>query len=940
VAPEIRALGDLDAADADVLSPLDELDLPPALAPEQRRGALARLVQAWRSAQSAPPLPPSSALAAADELAGLIDQAALAGDVDWTQLTGLSLSTDLAEHWRLSAEFLRIVAEHWPAYLAETGAMDAQRRRRLAAERLAARWADTPLPHPVVVAGSTGSAAASRILMRAVLALPKGLVALPGLDLDIDPAGWKLVARAPSHPQHALHAALRAIGRQPEDVRPWPGAPETSDQRARRRLVNLALAPAEATGGWNERLAALARPGSAADLVRRGLSGVRLIETEDESEEALVAALLLREILEQANRTAALVTPDARLAHRVAAILGRWSLDIAPSAGAPLLATPPGSLLVLAARWALDPADPVLLLALLKHPLTGLGWTAAALDARVRALEAHMLRGPRRWTDLAALQARAAVDEAPAPAIELLDQLARIHADTTSPLLGRHLLGADVEALSDLALRLCASGDDPDGLRLYGGRAGQLAAQMLEQMARLVDALGGVPCDRLPDLAETLAREIMTPPDAPEHPRIAIWGPLEARLQSRDRMILASLNEGSWPRLPSADSLLNRRLRREVGLPDPDERIGLSAHDFAQLASAPELVLLRARRVDDKPAVASRWLWRLRTLAGGGLGDRNLAETLLKPHDAADPVRWARALRSPPLSPPMKPPEPRPPVALRKLTRFSPSRVGRLIRDPYSDFAERVLGLRALRRPGEPLDALARGTAVHAAIEAYARSANPSSGLLERLLVDRLTEAGADADIIELERPLWLAAAEALLRWQAGRAAKVRRVELESQASIQIPAPHGDIELLAKADRVELLADGTLAIIDFKSGAPKTAPQVQSGLEPQLPLEAAIAARAAFGGVGPAETSEMIYFQLGTARAALKDGNGKPLAFKDAGPMDVAEAALNGLLGLVERYADPGQPYLSKPRVLNIKLPADYDRLARREEWANEEGEE
>ena len=104
-------------------------------------------------------------------------------------------------------------------------------------------------------------------------------------------------------------------------------------------------------------------------------------------EQALVAALLLRETLETPGRTAALVTPEASLARRTAAILERWGIDIAPSAGVPLSRTAPGSLLLILSRWIAKPADPVLLLAVLKHECVLLGRDPDAYRAIVSAME-------------------------------------------------------------------------------------------------------------------------------------------------------------------------------------------------------------------------------------------------------------------------------------------------------------------------------------------------------------------------------------------------------------------------------------------------------------------------------------------------------------------------------------------------------------------------
>jgi ATP-dependent helicase/nuclease subunit B len=211
---------------------------------------------------------------------------------------------------------------------------------------------------------------------------------------------------------------------------------------------------------------------------------------------------------------------------------------------------------------------------------------------------------------------------------------------------------------------------------------------------------------------------------------------------------------------------------------------------------------------------------------------------------------------------------------------------------------------------------------------------------LDELIVEKLLEAGAAPEFVELEKPLWLRAGQAYLRWSAQRQTRRKTFATEQKAAIMLDTAVGKVELRATADRIEKLADGTLAIIDFKTGEPKKPKQVQSGLEPQLPLEAAIAARTAFGPIGPAPTSELIYFRLALSARTMDEDNGEPLAFDNADAMDVAAKALAGLVKLIGEYADPAQPYLSKPRVEFAWSVSDYDWLARRAEWTTDEGGE
>ena len=940
IAPHIRTLGDVEEDETpDAIGP-ESLDLPPALSSARRRGALARLISAWRAAQGEAPLPPTSALAAADELARLLDQAAMAGDVNWDKLAEIAPEADLAEHWRKSADFLDIVVHAWPLHLAENKVIDPAERRRRAAELVAERWLKTRPRHPIIIAGSTGAGAATRALMKAVLQLPKGAIVLPGLDPDLDLSGWAAVARAPSHPQYVLLQTLQSLGVGPQAVEQWHVADETGHQRARRRLLNEALAPAEATRDWTERLIHLAKPAGAADLVNDGLKKLSIIEAEDESEEALVAALLLRETLESKTATAALVAPEAGLGRRVAAILGRWGISVGPSAGTPLNRTPAGSFILAVMRWARDPADPVLLLSVLKHELAGVGRDPKTLGDTVSRLERRALRGPRLSPTLRHLAVRLRADERLREA-DLIRDVEEIYAPYADDLAAIITEGAGAaEAAARLCEQLAATPQRPTGDRLWTGRSGAMAAQFLEQVAQISAEMGGTTGEAWLGLAEAVASRMIAAPEAPEHPRIAIWGPLEARLQRRDRMILSGLNEGSWPKLAQADAFLNRALRKKLGLPDPDERIGLAAHDFAQMACAPEVILLRAKRVDGKPAVASRWLWRLRTLAAGGLGDRNAADEAMTLPPEQDALSWAHTLRAPGDVAAAKPPQPRPPANARALDEFSPSRIAQLIRDPYADYARKILKLDALRRAGEEPDAMARGTAVHAAVDKFERSHD--AGSLDALIIEALAAAGSSPELIAFEHPLWLRAANAYLRWTTSRRPRVRMYETEKRAETLIGTDIGPVRLHAKADRIELLDDGTLAIIDFKTGAPKTPAQVFSGLEPQLAIEAIIAASAGFGDIPPAQTSELIYVRLSTSAATASEKNGEPLDFskQESSTPEVIAKTLEGVKRLIGFYGDPDQPYLSKPRAEFTWTASDYDRLARRAEWTVEEGDE
>ncbi len=938
--PEIRALGDLESQEPPVGTEEAIAGLGPALPPATRLGELARLVLAKADAEDLD-MPPRAALSAAQELAALLDQASLSGNVDWSKLPSLVENADLAHHWERSVRFLQIVADAWPTYLSEIGAMDPFARRLAVAGALAGHWATIPPQSLVVIAGSTGATPASRELMSAALTLPKGLVVLPGLDRDISKGSAIEIHRDASHPQHALMQTIRHLNCESSDIPVWPGAEPSLSGFARAELIHEALAPATQTSDWLKRLDEISGKDDPATFAIRALEGLSLIEAEDEAEEAMCAALLLRETLETAGKTAALITPDAGLARRISALMKRWDVSVPPSAGIPLLRTPAGSFVALVLDWAIDPGDPVKLCAVAKHAIQG---DTAELAEQ---LELHFLRGPRRWRTLHDLVARLQTQVSAEQNARRRSQLTRIadYAKSMAELIDLHapdLRGDEAlhgqqaaEQVALLAEALLETDKTLSGTRsLWSGKDGEAAAKLLENMAEASCPLGALPTNAMPGLLEMLASGVSVPSSEVSHPRLSIWGPLEARLQTADRIILAGLSEGVWPNLPGADSFLPRHFRQRLNLQDTEARLGLSAHDFAQLACAPNVTLLTSKRRDDAPAVHSRWVWRLQTLAEGALGDK--AKAALAP--AEDPRIWSAALKEVAETHPatFARPQPSPDIAHRP-KKLSVTRINTLQRDPYAIYAERILRLRKLDRLDAPIDARQRGTAIHAALEKFEETGRSKSAeALLGLLEEELRHAGQGDDEILSARAIHQRTVEWYLsEWRSPRSDHVQQIWLEVDGETTFDV-HGEAFVLsAQADRIELLKDGALAIVDFKTGAPPSNPQINAGLEQQMPLQAVIAEDGGFSGVPAKSVAALEYVAF---KAAYKASQ---IELKNKSVSDLASSARNGLQTLLEGYARPDQPYLSVPRIQFISQYAgDYDRLARRAEWAGEVSDE
>ncbi|MEM7169979.1 MAG: double-strand break repair protein AddB [Pseudomonadota bacterium] len=961
ILPRLVPLGDVDEEELVLSQDLDGpsgqlgLSLPPAVNPLSRRLKLARLVWLWleKSSRSGPqePAGEDQAVALADALARFLDQTETE-NLDFDKLAEL-VPREHAAHWGETLKFLRIITHHWPKIEQEEGAIGPARRRHLLTEAQVAHWRNHPPDGPVVVAGSTGSIPATALLMKAVLDLPTGLIVLPGLDLHAPDDVWHQIESDATHPQFGLRHLLQSLSVERNQVKVWSADPvpttpmcdpdegsESKTTDLRGRLLAAALWPAAATAGWPDWLAAI-EPEAARDA----LSGLNRIDCAAVGEEAAVIALILRHNLETPGKTAALVTPDRGLARRVASEMARWDVALDDSAGIPLAQTPPGGLLRLlaeatAARWA-----PVPLLALLKHPLVCGGQTPGAFRHMVRRLETAVLHGPRPGDGLSGLQDVLAGGDHKADLANWLDgvvdHLAPLEAlfqqtsSSLKSLLVAHLTAAEV---------LCTGNEDDSqsgsaGLRLWQGEAGEAAAAFCADLLAEADNFPDLDPRRYPAFLTGLMAGHAVRPRFGQHPRLAILGPLEARLLQPDLIILGGLNEGVWPAESDPGPWLSRPMMKDFGLPLPERRIGLSAHDFLQGCGAREVVLTRSTRIAGAPTVPSRWLVRLEALCKGLAIEGNFPG-LLGQTDR-DWRQWAANLDATAEVTPTGPPAPRPPVKARP-RRLSVTRIETWMRDPYGLYAEQILRLRKL----DPLDAdpgaAEWGTLVHRALELFLTRypdrlpGDPYAALIS-CSKDAFKELTVRPGLWTYSRSRFLRLAKWFCDVESERRDSLSRSTVEVSGCLVLAAPAGPFELTAKADRIDILRDGTAAILDYKTGEPPKSDQIALGLSPQLPLEGAIALSGGFPDLPKLDVSDLAFWRLTGGSPA---GRIYPVKAPKKGSLaELIVESLSGLEALVALFDKAETPYPAVPRPEHGPRYSDYHHLARIKEWSSEEGE-
>ena len=957
ILPVIRPLGDFDE-DAVLFedSGADALDLAPPIAPMERLMALAPLVQAWKrrlpahvaqlfAEEVVVPSSLADAIWLARDLAALMDEIETEG-VGWAGLQGL-VRDDLANWWQVTLEFLSIVTTVWPQVLEAIDRSNPAAHRSAMIDAEAVRLARNPPAGPVIAAGSTGSIPATARLLAAIARLPAGAVILPGLDRRLDEASWDLIghstqpASAFGHPQYGLKKLIATIGIVRGDIEDM--AQPEPPLAARNLVISEALRPAETTERWVE---AAAEVGQA--LAGGALDGVALVEAANEREEAIAIAVALRDAITGDDSHVALVTSDRELARRVAAELLRFGIQADDSGGTPLARTRPGLLLVQLLAAVFTPGDPVPLLALLKHPLFCLGRRRGLVRDTVEWIELVALRGGTGRPDIATFgdefdRRRRALDEEQRKPFWLrrlteADEAAcraliADLADAIAPLLvlrdRKDAPMADLVAATVTALEAIGRTGDGGLGKLYEGDAGEGLVGFLRNLDAATGDMVVEPREWEAIVAALLSGETVKP-SAGSDPRVSIWGALEARLLGADLLVVGGLNEGTWPRKAEADRFMSRMMKTGIDLEPPERRIGLAAHDFMMAMGAGRLVLTRAARAGDAPAVPSRWLQRLTTLVGEApakamraRGDRYLA--------------WARQLDAGPDVPFVERPCPVPPVEARP-TGFSVTEIETLRRDPYAVYARRILALRPLdplvRDPG----AAERGTLFHDILHRFTVSGiDPAADAALDALVD-IARASFDAlalpvDVEAVWWPRFMAMAPNILAFERERAPGIRGRHAEDRASATAIGATG-VTLSGYADRIDLRGGGLADILDYKTGSNPSKGQAHTLLSPQLALEGALLRRGAFAGAGKAEPADLLYVRLKPDGQVVPDSI---LEFKREirSAADLSEEAWARLEKLVAHYQRPSTGYLS--RALPFRegdTDGDYDHLARVLEWS------
>lgn len=923
--PSIQPLGDVDEQDLSLslagTQVLDRiLDLKPAISPLRRRILLAKAINKIEGFTNGF----DQAIALADALAQFMDQI-ITEELEFANLAEI-VPEEFADHWQITINFLKILSEHWPTILTEEGVIEAAERRNLLMHILADHWAETRPTTPIIAAGSTGSIRATAYLMNVIADLPNGSIILPGYDKNLDEQSWNALDE--SHPQYGFKHLLGQMKVDRQLIKTWP-ALESIENADRLKLADDIMRPSETSAKW-------------ADPIHfeqynlgHSLQNLSLLELNSQREEAAAIALKFRETLESPNKTASLITSDRKLARRVSALCSRWNIDVDDSAGTKLSATPIGTFMILICEAALSYLRPLSLLALLKHHYAQAGMDIRAYNNAVQTLEKEALRGLKPAAGFQGLKQRIEKIESGSTKDQLtqfiniiepiMESFLCVMNDKTTNF--REFLNKHIETAEKLACTESEAGEN----RLWQNEDGEALSLLLSELSEHADTFEAISGENYMRIIQHFMAGIPVRPKYGAHPRLSILGQLEARLIDADLIILGGLNEGTWPPDPGHDPWMSRPMRKEFGLPSAERSVGLAAHDFVQGLCNPNVLITRSSRIDGTAQVPARWLQRLDTV----LKANNEDLSILHDHET---LAWLNALDHCDAPEALKRPEPKPPVEHRP-KRLSVTKVETWLKDPYSIYASQILKLNKLEDLEKPIEAKEKGTLLHNILERFtAEHKNNMPPNAREILLDLGAQEIEDFAEDPAEWSFWWPRFEKIVDWfvqnEANWRETARPLLLEMKGAADITTEKTTLTLSGIADRIDLMHDGSISIIDYKTGGGFSASKMQSGETPQLLLEAIIIEKGGFPdpSLKIKPVSHIAYWSM---TGGTQSGNITALPNKKYPDLQsIIAHTHDGLTNMMDTFSNPDTPYICLPRSSIMPRFNDYKHLARIEEWA------
>lgn len=780
---------------------------------------------------------------------------------------------------------LQVISSAWPKLLSKLNVVTPITRRNLFIKKLIKKWEELPPSYPIIIAGSTGTFRTTQMLLNSVSKLKNSFVILQGVD---HLKNFEDTHFDETHPSFQLNLLLKDLQAQVRHIESWYTESLTSSQ------YNFAsiLFKKEYT-----------------DIARSKISdqNIEYIECASLQEEANLISIKVRETLEFGHKNIGIISNNKSLRMRLKSTLELWNIDSECSDGIPITSTPQIKFIFSIFRVVHENFTPISLLTLLTNELNILDHESRN---SVSKLEIKYLRGIRKYRNISEL-----IQKAKNNGDHDITILLEKTANYLKPVF--NILNSKSFKIQSLLNILIQTSEDMSSQEIWSGDIGEKVHEIIHLILQTIPEENKINLDEFEIILSEVFREYSVYSKLNINKRVSILSPIESRLLSFDYTILSGLNEKSWPETPEIDPWLSTAFYKQLKISSPHTAIGQSANDFLSLLNQDKLLITRSINDNNSPQIPSRWITKL--------------ELWFKAADILDKIKptesslktFAKNLHAPESFVKYSAPSPKPEINLRP-SKLSVTQIEKLMRDPYSVYASKILKLKPLEKLDKMPDQLEFGNFIHATLDLFHKS---SKNLEPQNYLDTILQIGNQllADMISnpVIHKIWQPRFYKIAAWVAEYETNIRNTKTVETEVIYSMVIGKNFTLTAKADRIEYdIQTNTISVLDFKTGSIPTNEDVRKGFSPQLTLEALLIEK----NHQNAHVSDMIYIQLASGK------NLGHITKVQGNPVQIIDAAKKGILRLIEQYGDIDTPYLVCPNVRKTPTYNDFEHLERLEE--------
>ena len=795
--------------------------------------------------------------------------------IDVSKLEELDIS-DLAGHWSSIKEFLTDGYNKWQTTLSKKGQQNFASYRNNTLNNITNSYNN----QHVIIAGSTGSMRSVREFIKFIAGQKNGKVILPPIDLELDDCSWEEINL--THAHYHIKELLEFCEISRTEVKQI--SQEDKQLLLRSKLIqNIALPGKGALGDYNT-------------------NDIEYINAASPLEEAALISTIIRKLhTSSPNEEIALVTHNENLIKNVEIYLKRFNIEIDNSLGINFRHSNIASFFFVTLDVALSNFSIIKLLEFLKHPLVRSNY-AEAIE--------HALRGNFEVNNSYEIK-KILRKSGNVKITEYFDILEQQFLEIFN------LCNADEVSLHKL-ISSCLHLMEEINPNLWRYSEAETAVSFFKE---LLDSSQYFPTITISDtktILDNLFSGIRIRAKLGWSPKIVALNPVEVRFTRFKHVILADLNEDSWPQNNRQDPWMNNSMREFIGLPNNKSNISKSFHDFYLCMHCPNVFITRSNKKDGAETTPSRFLMKLLSYI-----DRNLPKESIKTKywDSQYKSLFAAHSYTSELGLASLPKECFP-------KKIAATNLEMLIKNPYGFYAKKALSLYKLDDLEQEETAADFGNFIHETFEDYCNDYHKlemdkysaiikiSEGVLRKMNLPEF--------ISSMWRPKFKRIAEEFIVYDQARREKAAQIFVEIEGKMNQSINGVAVSLTGKADRIELGEDGLVSVIDYKTGVAPSKLDVARGHSPQLLLESLIAKNGGFKEFKCNGAIEMVY---------IKINSGKPYITENIIEFtpELEEAANNGILDLLKYFTSDAAHFLPSPNPAIKMRYNDYKHLAREE---------